>query len=429
MRAMRVGLKGGVVVSALAGASVFAFTVPVAQADPLVQGDVCNPEIDDGCPQALIGVLSIEKHVDGGTEPTAGFDLVATSRTYGVSVDGTDDNGIFPSSDDVATVLDLLYEAPLNGGAPAPAVFIGEVLRDGFVFDGVSCTGDVSESWYEFIPGADPADDQVGLEVQLSPNLDGELQNENGLALLNGFLTAECAVKNLSATIELTKTVSPASVAPGANVVFTITATNTGESTLYDGVLEDVLPSGMTFVSAVGGAGVTCDDTAPIRCDLDAVAPGGAHTATVTATVGAGVADASTLTNAASVEALAPRWTPDLCIFDRSEDVLTFGLAAVDERISGEECDAPAFVVSDEATATVTAVVPTTSTTSTTTTTVAPTTTALGVQPPAPTTLPPLTGILPETGAGDSNLPIIPMSALVLGGLLLLVRRRRPGQA
>ncbi|HSP27311.1 MAG TPA: DUF11 domain-containing protein [Ilumatobacteraceae bacterium] len=409
---MRVGPKGAVVVAALAGASVFAFTVPAAHADPLVQGNAC--EIEDDCPPpALIGDLSIEKHVDGGTTPTPGFDLVVDPIPGDATVsDGQgNDSGVFPSTDE-ATSLRLSGYAQNNGITPDLDVFIGEVLRDGFVFDGVSCgDGSFVVSGYEF---RTIDADQVGQVFRLLP--------------LQGESAPQCAVENLSATIDLTKTVSPASVAPGASVVFTITATNTGDSTLYDGVLEDVLPSGMTFVSAVGGTGVTCDATAPVRCDLDAVAPGGVRTATVTANVAAGVADASTLTNAASVEALAPRWTPDLCVFDQSE-VLTFALSAVDQLIEGEECDAPAFVVSDEAAATVTAVVPTTSTTTTTTTTAAPTTTALGVQPPAPTTLPPLTGILPETGAGDGNLAIIAMSTVVLGGLLLLVRRRRPGQA
>jgi uncharacterized repeat protein (TIGR01451 family) len=55
---------------------------------------------------------------------------------------------------------------------------------------------------------------------------------------------------NSNADLAITKTDSPDPVAAGTNVSYTILITNTGPATAQNVVLNDVLPTGPTFVSA-----------------------------------------------------------------------------------------------------------------------------------------------------------------------------------
>ena len=61
-----------------------------------------------------------------------------------------------------------------------------------------------------------------------------------------------------SADLSVTKTVSPNPVVAGANLVYTITATNSGPSDAANATLSDPLPGGTTFVSLAVPAGWSC---------------------------------------------------------------------------------------------------------------------------------------------------------------------------
>jgi uncharacterized repeat protein (TIGR01451 family) len=103
--------------------------------------------------------------------------------------------------------------------------------------------------------------------------------------------------------MSITKSDSPDPVAPGGTLTYHLTVTNNGMPTMpatTSGVtLTDVLPAGVTFVSATPSSG-TCSGTSTVTCKLG-IFPSGA-TATVDIVVTAPNA-AGTLTNTATVAA------------------------------------------------------------------------------------------------------------------------------
>ncbi|MBD0327645.1 MAG: PQQ-dependent sugar dehydrogenase, partial [Pyrinomonadaceae bacterium] len=70
-----------------------------------------------------------------------------------------------------------------------------------------------------------------------------------------------------SADLLLTKTASPNPGQVGTNIAYRITITNTGPATANSVQFDDVLPAGVTFVSATPDKG-TCSGTEPIHCNL-----------------------------------------------------------------------------------------------------------------------------------------------------------------
>ena len=97
------------------------------------------------------------------------------------------------------------------------------------------------------------------------------------------------------------------SVRAGENATFTVVVTNDGPSDALDITVSDVLPGGMTLVSA-SGAGWSCTGA---TCTRDRITAGqAAPDLTVVARVGSGVPDATVLTNEVSVSTVTPGDTP-----------------------------------------------------------------------------------------------------------------------
>ena len=102
------------------------------------------------------------------------------------------------------------------------------------------------------------------------------------------------------ADIELTKTVDNATPNLGANVTFTITATNNGPSDATGVQVTDLLPAGLTFVSAVPSVGTYTSGTG--LWDIGALANGANATLTVVATATGTIAVTNTATKTAEVQ-------------------------------------------------------------------------------------------------------------------------------
>jgi uncharacterized repeat protein (TIGR01451 family) len=97
-----------------------------------------------------------------------------------------------------------------------------------------------------------------------------------------------------AADLTITKTASPSestNVASGGTITYTLTVANSSSATVTatNVLIRDTLGTGLTFVSATPGTGVTCGDTTPpvIECTAASIAPSGSATVTIVATVSA----------------------------------------------------------------------------------------------------------------------------------------------
>jgi uncharacterized repeat protein (TIGR01451 family) len=118
------------------------------------------------------------------------------------------------------------------------------------------------------------------------------------------------------ADVAVTKTVNNATPTVGANVIYTVTATNNGPSDAHSVTVTDVLPNGLTFVAATPSAGSYAPGTG--AWVIGTVADGATETLSITATVNSSQA----IVNQASVTAQAE---PDP---DRSNNTGTVAINA-----------------------------------------------------------------------------------------------------
>ena len=111
------------------------------------------------------------------------------------------------------------------------------------------------------------------------------------------------------ADLALTKTASPAQVAAGGTVTYTIVVTNNGTSDAVNAVLKDALPTGLTVVTAAATSGSCTTTSTDVTCTWPTLAEGASSTVTVQALVAAD-APAGTVTNTASVASPAEDSNP-----------------------------------------------------------------------------------------------------------------------
>lgn len=104
------------------------------------------------------------------------------------------------------------------------------------------------------------------------------------------------------ADLSVTQTDSPDPVAPGQTVTYRIEVRNNGTTTMpatTSGVrIEDVLPAGVTLVSATTSAG-TCSGSGPVVCAIGTLPGGGTATVTIVVRVASGTS--GSITNSVSV--------------------------------------------------------------------------------------------------------------------------------
>ena len=113
--------------------------------------------------------------------------------------------------------------------------------------------------------------------------------------LTNNSATATTAVGPLfTINVEITKA-GPASVTPGTNLVYSITATNNGTLDATDVTVTDPTPAGLTFVSNTGAC------TTPFPCVLGTLPAGESRQITTTFAVPPGYSTPNPISNTATV--------------------------------------------------------------------------------------------------------------------------------
>lgn len=108
-----------------------------------------------------------------------------------------------------------------------------------------------------------------------------------------------------SADLSVTKVDTPDPVNAGSNITYNITANNAGPSNAATVIVSDTLPAGTTFVSLSSPGGWSCSAPAvgasgTVTCSIASMSAGNA-VFTLVVNVGASVADATVITNSATV--------------------------------------------------------------------------------------------------------------------------------
>ncbi|MBZ4034255.1 DUF11 domain-containing protein [Flavobacterium sp. 17A] len=145
-----------------------------------------------------------------------------------------------------------------NGPFKASGVVVNDVLPSGYTF--VSATPSVG-TWSapNWTIGNLASGASATLSITATINSSGSYTNtavisgnENDPDLLNNTSTVTPVVQS---NLSVTKTASNATPSVGERITFTITASNAGPSTATGVSINDVLPSGYTFVSATPSVG------------------------------------------------------------------------------------------------------------------------------------------------------------------------------
>ena len=113
-----------------------------------------------------------------------------------------------------------------------------------------------------------------------------------------GNNSASATVTGQAADIAITKTVSNATPNQNTNVTFTITATNNGPSNATGVQVTDLLPAGLTFVSATPSGATTYNSGTGVW-NIGALANGANATLSIVATVTGTTAVTNTATKTA----------------------------------------------------------------------------------------------------------------------------------
>ena len=265
-----------------------------------------NPANDTSTAKTSV-VRSVDLKIvksDGGATPTAG----GAGFQYTLSVDnlGPSDAGA------VATVTDVI---------PAGISFVSF----GSLPSGVNCTppGSGSQTFTCTIPAnlLDVADPAVAIAVNVTvPSSTAAGSYTNKVIVSSTDDPAPCTVTSDNITCDPSDTnnysqvttpvkttadlaikkTAPATGIAGNNVTYTLDVTNLGPSDAANVVVDDALPTGLSYVSA-GGTGWTCSEspTGTAHCTRPALAVGAAPSITIVAHVASSVT--GTVTNCATV--------------------------------------------------------------------------------------------------------------------------------
>ncbi len=139
----------------------------------------------------------------------------------------------------------------------ATGLTVKDTIPSGMSYVSSSPVGTLSGNQVTWNLGSLAPRDTTVLSLTLQATQAGHWTNRATASCSEGISVEATAVTDVGTTTQatLTKT-GPAQVNQAANAVYTITATNTGGSTLTNAVVTDQIPTGMSYVSSVPAASV-----------------------------------------------------------------------------------------------------------------------------------------------------------------------------
>ena len=255
-----------------------------------------------------------------------------TTVTYTIAVANAG-----PSNAAAATLTDTL---------PAGATFVSLTQTSGPVFScstpAVGSGGTVNCGSASFAAGATAGFSLVATAPAAAPNgtvLSNTATISSTTADPNGGNNSSTAATTLSVSADLAVTKSgPASIAAGANVTYTIVASNNGPSYAAGVSLTDSVPANTTFVSLTqtGGPAFSCTTpaaggTGAITCTAATLSAGSPATFSLVVAAGNTLATGATITNTATISGAS---TDPLPANNTATATSTVGTGAADVSIT-----------------------------------------------------------------------------------------------
>jgi len=260
-----------------------------------------NPENDDATVTFNLSASDLAATIDGPASATSGQDL-----TYTFSLTNNGPDAAFAARVTIPLPANVRFGTLTQNSGPTlqrvnpPAGSNGTVEASAnFLASGATAT-------FTLVVRADPAatDGSIALTATSSAETNDDVPG-------NDADTATTALAAVSADVGA-QVDGPATATAGTDLTYTLTLANDGPDVALDATLEDVLPSGTTFVSLTHDGGPVLDTTAPTVGDggtvtlaADELASGAA--ATYTLVVHLDVATVTgPLTNVVTADAASP---------------------------------------------------------------------------------------------------------------------------
>lgn len=307
--------------------------------------------------------VSFQATVDAGTELTTleneavidytaeflGEDFSATSNITEQPVEPLVDLGIKKSDavDPVVAGDTIAYTVEVANAGPSDAanVVVTDTLPAGTSFDAAtsdprcSAAGQIV-TCIAAVVGASGADSFVigalvdgTLAVASVTNI-ASVTSDTHEHVTSNNATKEATALTRLVDLAVTKT-APSTADAGGQITYTVDVTNAGPSDAANVLMTDVLPSGVTLVSATPSGAGACAGS--VTCSWPSIAMGGAESLTIVVDVPSSTADGSIVVNGASVTSD----DPETSLGDNTTKVKTEILASADLSVTKATLTSP----------------------------------------------------------------------------------------
>ncbi len=282
--------------------------------------------------------LTASKAVAGTFRPSGAVTYTIVLHNNGPGAQGDNPGNEFT---DVLPATLTLVSASASSGTAVATVGTNTVTWNG----SIPVSGDVTITVQAQVPAAVVPETIVANQGSVAYDADGNGTNEATLVTddpATGTVADPTAFTVLSpAVLSASKTVNAGTARPGGSVSYSIVLTNTGASTQFDNLgneLIDVLPAPLTLVSATAASGTATADTGSNTVSWNgSLASGASVTITVNATIDADVQPPTVVSNQASIS------------FDADGNGLNEASALSDDPSTAAAGDATAFTVDSPA--------------------------------------------------------------------------------